>query len=75
MLIIGGNDTVVLDLDEQALRRLKRIKEPAVVPGATHLFEDPGAHDDVCGHATAWFDRIAPTPDARFAAQQGVDDD
>jgi hypothetical protein len=30
------------------------------VPGATHLFEEPGALDDVCDHATAWFDRHCP---------------
>jgi putative phosphoribosyl transferase len=57
LLIVGGDDTVVLDLNEQALRRLECIKALAVVPGATHLFEEPGALNDVCDHATAWFDR------------------
>jgi pimeloyl-ACP methyl ester carboxylesterase len=60
LLIVGGNDTVVLDLNEQALQRLQCVKELAVVPGATHLFEEPGALDDVCDHATAWFDRHCP---------------
>jgi pimeloyl-ACP methyl ester carboxylesterase len=60
LLIVGGDDTVVLDLNEQALRRLECVKELAVVPGATHLFEEPGALDDVCDHATAWFDRHCP---------------
>jgi dienelactone hydrolase len=60
LLIVGGDDTVVLDLNEQALRRLQCVKELAVVPGATHLFEEPGALDDVCDHATAWFDRHCP---------------
>jgi dienelactone hydrolase len=60
LLIVGGDDTVVLDLNEQALRRLKCVKELAVVPCATHLFDEPGALDDVCDHATAWFDRHCP---------------
>jgi len=57
LLIVGGDDTVVLDLNEQAIRELKCVKALAVVPGATHLFDEPGALDDVCDHATAWFDR------------------
>jgi putative phosphoribosyl transferase len=60
LLIVGGDDTVVLDLNEQALQRLECVKQLAVVPGATHLFEEPGALDDVCDHATAWFDRHCP---------------
>jgi putative phosphoribosyl transferase len=60
LLIVGGYDSVVLELNERALQRLECIKELAVVPGATHLFEEPGALDDVCDHATAWFDRHCP---------------
>ena len=70
LLIVGGDDTVVLDLNEQALRRLECVKELAVVPGATHLFEEPGALDDVCDHATAWFDRHCP--DGQRAIRQTV---
>lgn len=66
LLIVGGDDAVVLDLNEQALWRLRCSKALAVVPGATHLFEEPGALDDVCDHATAWFDRHCPTA-ARLA--------
>jgi pimeloyl-ACP methyl ester carboxylesterase len=60
LLIVGGDDSVVLGLNEGALRRLECTKELAVVPGATHLFEEPGALDDVCDHAAAWFDRHCP---------------
>jgi putative phosphoribosyl transferase len=60
LLIVGGYDSAVLELNEQALRRLECIKELAVVPRATHLFEEPGALDYVCDHATAWFDRHCP---------------
>jgi len=70
LLIVGGDDTVVLDLNERALRRLECVKELAVVPGATHLFEEPGALDDVCDHATAWFDRHCP--DGQRALRQTV---
>lgn len=56
-VIHRGQDTLVVDLNEQALQRLKCIKALAVVPGATHLSEEPGALDDVCDRATAWFDR------------------
>ena len=70
LLIVGGDDAVVLDLNEQALRRLECVKELAVVPGATHLFEEPGALDDVCDYATAWFDRYCP--DGQHAIRQTV---
>jgi dienelactone hydrolase len=57
LLIVGGDDTVVLGLNRQALRELTCAKALAVVPGATHLFEEPGALDDVCDQATAWFEQ------------------
>ena len=60
LLIVGGNDAVVLDLNERALGHLRCVKALAVIPGATHLFEEPGTLDDVCDHATAWFERHAP---------------
>ncbi len=57
LLIVGGNDLDVLELNEQALRTLRCAKALAVVPGATHLFPEAGALDDVCDHASAWLDR------------------
>jgi dienelactone hydrolase len=60
LLIVGGADTAVLELNKQALIKLRCAKGLTVIPGATHLFEEPGALDDVCDHATAWFDRHAP---------------
>lgn len=67
LLIVGGADTSVLELNEQALDRLTCVKALAVVPGATHLFEEPGALDNVCDDAAAWFDRHCPrsTPSTR----------
>jgi dienelactone hydrolase len=65
LLIVGGDDTVVLGLNRQALQQLTCVKSLAVVPGAAHLFEEPGALDDVCDHATAWFDRHCAVGAAR----------
>ena len=62
LLAAGGDDTVALDVNEQALGRLTCTKALVVVPRATHLFEEPGALDDVCDHAAAWFDRHCGRP-------------
>lgn len=55
LLIVGGADDVVLDLNRQALARLTCEKRLVVVPGATHLFEEPGALEQVVDHAQRWF--------------------
>ena len=60
LLIVGGDDTVVLELNEQALRELRCEKELVVIPAATHLFEEPGALDGVARHAADWFVRHFP---------------
>lgn len=54
LLIVGGADGVVLDLNRQALRQLDGLAELEVVPGATHLFEEPGALDQVARIAGEW---------------------
>ncbi|MGZ5213390.1 MAG: alpha/beta fold hydrolase [Actinomycetota bacterium] len=61
LLIVGGDDEVVLRLNRQAARRLRCITRVAVVPGATHLFEEPGALDRVAELALDWFERFART--------------
>ena len=55
LLIVGGADTTVLGLNRQALKRLTAPRELVVVPGATHLFEEPGALEEVARLASAWF--------------------
>ncbi len=55
LLIVGGADTPVLTLNEQALAQLRCEKRLEVVPGATHLFEEPGALEQVAGLARDWF--------------------
>jgi dienelactone hydrolase len=55
LLIVGGDDTVVIDLNRAALERLRCDKALKIVPGATHLFEEPGTLDVVVAHARQWF--------------------
>ncbi|MFP5304913.1 MAG: dienelactone hydrolase family protein [Gammaproteobacteria bacterium] len=57
LLIVGGADTEVLALNRQAYAQLPSPKELAVVAGATHLFEEPGALDQVARLAGDWFQR------------------
>lgn len=62
LLIVGGADETVLALNEQAGARLRCPHRIEVVPGATHLFEEPGALERVSVLAAAWFSRLLPTP-------------
>jgi len=57
LLIVGGRDDVVIALNRQAFARLASPKELQIVPGATHLFEEPGALDQVSRLARDWFVR------------------
>ncbi len=62
LLIVGGNDTPVIELNRDAFEQLRCEKMLAVIPGATHLFEEPGALDEVAELAREWFERHL-TPD------------
>jgi dienelactone hydrolase len=55
LLIVGGRDLPVIELNRVAMRHLHAESELAVVPGATHLFEEPGTLDEVIDHAARWF--------------------
>jgi putative phosphoribosyl transferase len=57
LLIVGGADRPVIGLNEQALEELTAEKQIAIVPGATHLFEEPGTLDEVARLAADWFRR------------------
>jgi putative phosphoribosyl transferase len=57
LLIVGGSDHVVLDLNREAQRHLRCENELVVIPGATHLFEEPGALEAVADSARDWFVR------------------
>jgi len=57
LLIVGGNDHQVLQLNREAYDKLECQKELMIVPGATHLFEEPGTLDAVIDGAKGWFTR------------------
>ena len=55
LLIVGGDDVEVLALNRAALAALRCAKQLVIVPGATHLFEEPGTLEAVVEHARGWF--------------------
>ena len=57
LLIVGGADPIVLRLNEEAMRLMRAPVELKIVPGATHLFEEPGALEEVARAARDWFER------------------
>lgn len=63
LLVVGAADDPVVELNAQAYRRLRCPKQMIVVPGATHLFPEPGALEEVARLAREWFSRhLAGTP-------------
>jgi dienelactone hydrolase len=57
LLIVGGNDLPVIELNRAAYEQLRCERQLVIVPGATHLFEEPGALDEVARLAREWFER------------------
>jgi putative phosphoribosyl transferase len=55
LLIVGGNDLPVIGMNEEAFAQMQAEKELRIVPGATHLFEEPGALEEVARLAAGWF--------------------
>ena len=57
LLLVGGNDEQVLKLNEEALKHIKaeKKKKLTVIPGASHLFEEPGKLEEVARLASGWF--------------------
>jgi putative phosphoribosyl transferase len=60
LLIVGGRDPQVIDLNHEAAARMTCERETVIVPGATHLFEEPGTLEEVAHLALDWFDRYLP---------------
>jgi pimeloyl-ACP methyl ester carboxylesterase len=79
LLIVGGADPDVIDLNEQAMRQLRAPVRLKLIPGASHLFEEPGALDQVADLTAAWFVGHLPSvleagPRGRHAADKvGID--
>lgn len=55
LLIVGGDDTTVIELNEQAREQMRTECKIVIVPGASHLFEEPGKLEEVARLATDWF--------------------
>jgi putative phosphoribosyl transferase len=62
LLIVGGIDVGVIELNERAFARLQGPRALEIVPGASHLFPEPGALDAVINHAARWFTRYLARP-------------
>jgi putative phosphoribosyl transferase len=58
LLIVGGADRVVIELNERARRRMRAPAELAIIPNATHLFEEPGALEEVERRTLEFFRRV-----------------
>jgi putative phosphoribosyl transferase len=57
LLLIGSNDEPVIEMNQAAYRLLRCPKQLTIIPGATHLFEEPGTLEEVSEHALKWFQR------------------
>ena len=57
LLIVGGNDDIVIELNEQARDKMRCEVKLEIIPGATHLFEEPAALEKVAQLASQWFSR------------------
>lgn len=62
LFLVGGQDFGVIELNEQAYADLECEKKFIIVPGATHLFEEPGTLEQVANHAAEWFEKSFRKP-------------
>jgi pimeloyl-ACP methyl ester carboxylesterase len=74
LLIVGGYDEPVIDLNRGAMRGMHAHVELEIVPGATHLFEEPGTLERVCALAAGWFARYLRGAPGRQAARRVPED-
>jgi len=70
LLIVGGIDYGVIELNQQAFAQLNCVKALEIVPGASHLFPEPGALEAVIDHATRWFTRYLCSGREQSAAER-----
>jgi putative phosphoribosyl transferase len=65
LLIVGGHDVPVIGMNRQALAQMRCTKQLVIVPGATHLFEEPGALEEVARLAGEWFNQYLVPPSSQ----------
>jgi hypothetical protein len=77
MLIVGGDDEPVIEMNRAAYRLLTCPKRLVIVPGASHLFEEPGTLEAVAQHALTWFQQhfLPASPRAEAHKQRSVLDE
>jgi putative phosphoribosyl transferase len=73
LLIVGGDDAPVIELNEEAKRRMQSVVRLEIIPGATHLFEEHGALEQVQRLAGDWFRQYLPRHSARRGAVNMLD--
>ncbi|MBI2869663.1 MAG: dienelactone hydrolase family protein [Chloroflexi bacterium] len=72
LLIVGGLDDAVIDLNRKALEKLNGEKKLVIVPGATHLFEEPGALEQVARFAVNWFENYLGSGEVRAETERST---
>lgn len=55
LLLVGGSDIEVIELNREAMEQMTVVKKLVIIPGATHLFEEPGTLEEVAKISTSWF--------------------
>jgi len=75
LLIVGGDDSPVIEMNQQAFERLRCQKAMTIVPGATHLFEEPGTLEEVVRLARDWFAKYLTADAAEKEASRGCPND
>jgi len=62
LLIVGGDDHQVIELNREAMKQMRCEEQLSIVPGASHLFEEPGTLEEVARLALGWFSRYLRNP-------------
>ena len=57
LLIVGGDDTPVIQMNQEAYDRMTALRKMIIIPGASHLFDEPGTLEEVARLATEWFEK------------------
>ncbi len=75
LLVVGGADVGVIELNEEALARLQGLKALEIIPGASHLFPEPGALEAVIEHAARWFEHYLGAGSEKSAPGIGTENE